>query len=149
MLQYNEKTKLRRRIYSIPVFVVLLVITILVVRGTWDVYWKRVESRQNLDKVTEQAAALESRQAELNDEIDRLQTQAGVEEEIRKKFSVVKDGEQVAVLVDNGASTTPAPPPKPGFWKKMWMAVTGMWGGNGNTAAATETPAEAIGTSTE
>jgi cell division protein FtsB len=147
MLQYNERTKLRKRLYSWPVFALLLVLTVLVVKGTWSVYWKRVESIQNLDKVTQEAAALESREAALNADISKLQTQAGVEEEIRKKYSVVKDGEQVVVVVDDQQQKAAPSQPKPGFFKRMWNAIAGIFGG-GEKATTTETVEQAIGTST-
>ncbi len=59
---------------------------------------------------------LRLRNEELQNKIVRLSTVSGVEEEIRSKFSVAKEGENVVLVIDNkndNASTTTT---KKEFW---------------------------------
>jgi len=100
------------------------------------------ESKQNLEKVTEEAAVLESRQQALNSDVEKLKTPEGVEEEVRKKFSVVKDGEQMVVLLDDKTASSAPPQPKPGFWKRVWNIVTGGIFRGGDDASTTGTVSE-------
>ena len=56
-----------------------------------------------MDNLSKTAASLEGLQARdkmLSAEIERLKTETGVEQEIREKFNLVKEGEEVIVVVD-------------------------------------------------
>ncbi len=135
MLEFNDKAKIRKKaVFAAGVFFLLLILTFILLRASLNVYWKRAESIDNLAKVNEQASALHSRQAELSENISKLQTQSGVETEIRKKFSVVKDGEQMVVLVDDRNKPAPPPPPQPGFFKRMWNSIASFFGHNSATS---------------
>ena len=82
-------------------FIVIFVIVVFVARATFSVYYKQKVSGENLSKAREEITELEKREKMLNSEIDRLKTDKGTEEEIRKKFMVGKAGEQVFVIVDD------------------------------------------------
>jgi cell division protein FtsB len=101
MLEFQEKKKLRNILYSKITLIAIFVILVFVVRATFSVYYKQKASGENLAKAREEIAELEKREKMLNSEIDRLKTDKGTEEEIRKKFMVGKAGEQVIVIVDD------------------------------------------------
>jgi len=62
---------------------------------------------------------LEVRNSELDSKIKKLNTNSGIEEEIRSKFSVAKNDENMVIIVrEEGGSTTP-PHEKTGFWTKI------------------------------
>lgn len=62
-------------------------------------------------------------QADLQKNIDALSTDRGKEAEIRDRYRVVKDGEQMILIVDNQEKPSAAkaiPPPQPiSFWQKI------------------------------
>ena len=62
---------------------------------------------------------LKDRKDKLASEIDNLNTASGLEAEIRSKFSVVKQGEQVIVVVPADTATTTAAE-QPGFIRNLW-----------------------------
>ncbi len=62
---------------------------------------------------------LEARDAELEGKIRKLATVSGVEEEIRSKFSVAKDNENMVIIVREDATTTEIIVPEVGFWSKF------------------------------
>ena len=144
MLEIKDRSRIRKRLYSPQVFFVLLVLTLIILKATLSVYWKRAESIQNLAKVTEQANALQSRQTELSANIEKLQTQSGVETEIRKKFSVVKNGEQMVVLVDDQKKTSLPPLTQKGFFARVWDSITGIFGHTNATTSSTISSSEVI-----
>lgn len=129
MLELQAKQKWRKRLYSRPIFVILLLMTVLGIKGTVNVYEKKLESEENLRKITEEVGAMRERELQLAAQIGRLETDQGVEEEIRKKFSVVKDGEQMVVLVDDESATSAPAEEEKGLLGRMWAAVTGVFGG--------------------
>ncbi len=91
--------------YSKPMLIALAVVIVFIARGVFGVSQKYKESKQNLEKVALEQASLDKRQQSLQSENYRLETDRGIEEEIRSKFQVVKPGEQVAIIVD--ATVTP------------------------------------------
>ena len=101
MLEFQEKKKLRNILYSKVTLIAIFVILVFVARATFSVYYKQKVSGENLSKAREEITELEKREKMLNSEIDRLKTDKGTEEEIRKKFMVGKAGEEVIVIVDD------------------------------------------------
>ena len=101
MLEFQEKKRLRNILYSKITLIALFIILIFIARATFSVYHKQKTSKGNLNKAQEEIAELKKREKMLNYEIDRLKTERGAEEEIRKKFMVGKLGEQVIVIVDD------------------------------------------------
>lgn len=80
---------------------------------------KKRESVTMREVSTERLAELESRNAELDAKIKKLETVSGVEEEIRSKYSVAKESENMVIIVreDAGASTTSEE--TQGLWSKI------------------------------
>lgn len=61
-----------------------------------------------------------SRTNSLSQGLASLKTQEGIEKEIRKKFSVAKEGEQVVVVIeDNATPTTSDIQEKKGFFGRL------------------------------
>lgn len=87
---------------------------------TWRVYSKeRIARQEHLDEV-QTLADLSARKTTLEEELKRLDTERGIEEEVRKRYQLTKPGEREIVLVDdkslNASSTTGE---KGGFWATM------------------------------
>lgn len=101
MLEFQEKKKLRNILYSKITLLFLIFILIFIVRATINVYHKQRISERNLIKTKKEVTKLENIEKKLNSEIERLKTEKGTEEEIRKKFMVGRVGEEVIVIVDD------------------------------------------------
>ncbi|MFH0846061.1 MAG: hypothetical protein V1851_01530 [Patescibacteria group bacterium] len=90
---------MNRAIYSWPVIFLLVLITVFLSRSVWKVYLgERLSDtkRQQFENILKE---LEERQKNFLSDIDLLKTQKGLEMEIRDKFRVVKEGEQLAIIV--------------------------------------------------
>ena len=107
MLDFRERSKMRRIVYAKPTILVLALITIFTARGAFGMYQKSKEAIAKRDKATAELQVLQTREAELNEDIARLGSERGQEEEIRDRFMVAKEGENVIIVADpEGTKTT-------------------------------------------
>ena len=78
----------------------LLLLIVLLIRGVWGVYFKERESRVLRLEAQAQLADLERREGELRADIAELKTDRGIEQELRERYDLARQGEGVVVLVD-------------------------------------------------
>lgn len=111
-MDFEQKRKYKKLFYSKPVIIALLFLFLFVTKATWNVYQKMELSKENLELVKNDLEKLKVREEALASQIDYLHTEQGVEAEIRQKYRVIKEGEEIAVIIDdendedNVASTT-------------------------------------------
>lgn len=123
-MEFQEKRKLKKYLYSKVVLVIFLAIIIWLLCSVWNVYKKQDMTRDNLAKTAASLEGLQAREKMLTGEIQKLKTDVGIEEEIREKYGLIKPGEEVIVIVDNDEggnvvkNTTST-----GFWQKIkdWL----------------------------
>ncbi len=119
MLDIQQKRKLRAVMYHKYTLVVLSLVLVFFIHSTWVVYAKKIESENLVVLSKDRLHSLKSREEDLTNKIDRLNTEAGIEEEIRSKFSVTKDNENMVVVVQDKENQTSTTTPKIGFWQKI------------------------------
>ena len=100
MFDFHEKRRMRNLVYSKISLFFLLVIIFLLAYTIWGVYQKERETQIKKTQRAQVLIEIEERERVLEEEIERLSTERGVEEEIRSKFDVARAGEQVLVIVD-------------------------------------------------
>jgi len=118
MLEFQVKKRVKKILYSRAMFVLLLVVIALAGKATWSVYQKEKISRVNLERLQSEISELKGREGYIKSGIDRLGTSRGIEEEIRQKFKVVKDGEAMVILIDDEPTQATSSPEK-GFWSTI------------------------------
>jgi len=93
----------RKVVYSWPAIVVVGLLVVFLGRATLRVYlgWDRLRLERNQTEA--KYLELVRRQEALKIQVEKLKTQRGWEEEIRRNFQVAKPGEGVIILV--GTST--------------------------------------------
>lgn len=120
MRELEHRQKLKKRMYSLPVLGILLLVTIAIGRGAYALLVKERDSARDARLLAEKVQTLTLREKQLTDEIAKLNTEAGIEEEIKSKFNVARAGEHVAVIVDKPASTASTTPEKAPWWKRLY-----------------------------
>jgi cell division protein FtsB len=119
MLDSRQKRKVKGLLYHRVTISILFLFLLIVAHSTWDVYSKKRESEE-LERISlMHKNELESRDNELKSQIDRLQTEPGIEAEIRSKFNVSKDKENVVLIVDSQSSTTKPAEENKGLWERI------------------------------
>jgi cell division protein FtsB len=125
MLGVRRKYRIRRFFGSGVAFVVMLALLVLLVQAGAGMFAKAREAREKRDVAAAELERLEARETDLKSEIARLSSDRGVEEELRDRFFVAKEGEKIAVVAD-GASSGDSGTEEEGsksLWKRILSAV--------------------------
>ncbi len=101
MREFSQKRKIKRILYSPLVLIILFIILFFIAKGSLGVYKKYSLSKDRLETSQGELGVLEDKKDNIVNKIDRLQTETGIEKEIRSKFSVAREGEKVIVIVDD------------------------------------------------
>lgn len=120
--ELRQRQRLKQMLYSWPSIALLLIVTFLLVKGAVNLMIKERQTASIVGSLTEGRLALEEREAELEGRIARLQTEEGIVEEIREKFSVTREGERIALIVDEKSSEKKEKIEKI-WWKSIWDAM--------------------------
>ncbi len=119
MREFEQKKKIRKILYSRTVIFLLFVVFVFLLHATYKVYQKQRLSQHNLDQVAQEYNKLEQREQRIKSSVDYLQTDKGVEAEIRSKFRAVKPGEQVAIIINDEVKKEIPTAPKQSLWVKI------------------------------
>lgn len=101
MKNFQEDNFKERLIHSKVFLFILLFFVLLFFYNVIKLSVKAFETRENKIIAEEKVAQLQKEKDRLNLEIQRLNTEAGVEENIRNKFALAKDGEGLIVVLDD------------------------------------------------
>jgi len=121
VIDFHEKRKLKQFFYSKVTLVVLAIVVLLLLNSVWNIFLKERETNTTRKKLEREFVELQEREVLLREEIERLSTPRGVEEEIRSKFEVAKDGEEIMVIVDPGhKDSTDTDDSRRSFWSRLF-----------------------------
>ncbi|MCK4918360.1 MAG: hypothetical protein KAS02_01060 [Candidatus Pacebacteria bacterium] len=101
MSYFNKKQKnISQMFYSWPAILILLFISLFLAKGVFNSYQEK--SRSKINRVESEFIYNELKETESSilSEIESLKTEKGIEIELRDKFRLVKDGEQMAVIIN-------------------------------------------------
>ncbi len=91
-----------KKITQSKMFLMFLGILILIfVFSVFSFMGKMEETSKNKKIVEDKIAELEKSKEKLNEDINKLKTDEGVEENIREKFGLAKEGENMIMIIDD------------------------------------------------
>jgi cell division protein FtsB len=90
----------QRMIFRIGLIVIFGTTLFFLARATWNIYEKNMIARKERNESKMELETLEERYSQISQDVERLVTERGLEEEIRSKFQVSKPGEHTIVLLD-------------------------------------------------
>ncbi|MES2014788.1 MAG: hypothetical protein V4437_03180 [Patescibacteria group bacterium] len=97
-----------------------LLFVVLLSLATWRVFVKERAARQEHLDEAKTLTDLKERKTTLEGQLQRLNTERGIEEEVRKRFPVAKPGEEEIMLVASKPSLTSTSTAKAGFWNTIF-----------------------------
>lgn len=100
MTQNQSKNSLNKIIYSKVMVIVLLIFLVLLSYSVFSLYKKRNEALTKARAAQTELSRAKAKQEQIDSSLDKLSTPEGIEDAIRDKFQVVKDGEELIVVTD-------------------------------------------------
>ncbi len=100
MLDFHRKKRTGTILYSKGVLFIFVVIIIFLGNATWNVYQDYKNAKINEYRANSRLLKVEKREFVISERIDKLSTERGTEEELRKRFGITKDGENVIIIVN-------------------------------------------------
>ncbi|MES2215848.1 MAG: septum formation initiator family protein [Patescibacteria group bacterium] len=120
-MKYGNRSPWKKYVTSPITLALLIIILVVLVRATSNISHKAELGAAKLAQAQAEYQKLEDRQADLSTKVTHLSSEDGLESEIRAKFRAVKEGESVAVIVDDqqAAVVEATSTVKVGWWKKF------------------------------
>ena len=125
----NYRPKRKFRLLTSPLTLVVAIVACgILAKATWSIHQKAVVSEAKLSQAQSELAKLQARQADLQSQVSYLSTDQGIEAELRTKYHAVKDGESVAVIVDdkNKAAVVDATSTEQVSWWRSFLSFFGL-----------------------
>jgi len=128
-MKYSNHSLWKRYVYSPVTLILILIVFVILVRATWKMNQKVSASSLRLAQAQVEFEKLETRQGDLSTKINKLSSEDGLKSEIRSKYRAVKQGESVAVIIEDGiqasstASSTSPHSKSPGFWSRIFQKI--------------------------
>ena len=122
MASFGKKKTITDYWYSRPVIFVLCIALIFLVISIKERYLVEREMSARTTATEKEKLELLERKQMLEEKVEYLSGDRGIEEEIRTHFDVAKQGEKVIILVgdEKKAEVTPTIPQEPKPWYKFW-----------------------------
>lgn len=108
MREFQQRRRIKKSLHSRYAILFLAVITFFLIQGVWGVYIKHEKSKVFVEKARADLETLENREKSLVKSISALNTEEGKEREFRDRFGVIKEGENMVILVSDTEQTKPS-----------------------------------------
>lgn len=125
-MKYGNRSPWKRYLASPLALILSFIVFILLARASFSISQKSTLSASRLAQARVEFEKLKSRQDDLSSKVGKLSSDGGLESEIRSKYRAVKDGESVAVIIDDSKSTstaTTSAPIKKGWWGRLMSKI--------------------------
>lgn len=124
----KQRQATRKRLYSKVTVVILVIVLILLLRPTWNIYQKSREGKKNLEKAKTELNTLNERKLELQGDLEYIKSDHGLDQEIRSKFGLTKENETMVVIIrDEVEVIVPPEPEPPNFFMRIWASIRGVF----------------------
>jgi len=101
MRNFQEKKRFKNFIQSWPILIFLGILLIFFALGVFDFMGKMIETSGKKKNVEQKVLELQETKEKLSSDIESLKTERGLEENIREKFGLVKEGEDLIIVIDS------------------------------------------------
>jgi cell division protein FtsB len=125
MLQFYKKKQWWMALYTPLVIGFLLFLCVVLGQIVYERYTIERDMAERRAAAEADLAALEVRREALQNQVDYLSNERGIEAEMRRNFDIVQPGEKVVIIVENEEENTIMPlatssPPAEKPWYQFW-----------------------------
>ena len=101
MKNFQEKKRFKHIVQSWPVLIFLSILLLFFATGVFRFMVKMRETTKNREIAEMKVFELQQAKEKLSKDIENLKTEKGLEENIREKFGLAKEGEDLIIVVDS------------------------------------------------
>ncbi len=101
MREFSEKRRQKSLFYSYPVMIVFFVILVILLKANILMYMKVRASAERREQIELQLKELNDRKQNLESEVARLNSKIGVEDELRNRFNLMKENEEMIIILED------------------------------------------------
>lgn len=123
MREYQQKYIVRTLLYSRVTIVVLFLLCILLLRSIVELNEKRIAVEKLREETAVERQDLEQKVAKAEEKNALIATDRGLESYVRTTFPVVKEGEGVIVIYDEGKSPVSDVRADMTFWERVQVLI--------------------------
>ncbi len=105
MRSFQQKRGWRNVLESWPVLIFLAILVLFFAWGIIGFMGKMAVTRENRKIAENKVAELQNEKIRLSADISKLNTESGIEENIREKFGLAKEGEGLIIVVEDKNKT--------------------------------------------
>lgn len=105
MRSFQKSGRLKRIIQSKTFLIFFGIVILAFIYSMFDFIGKMEETGKNRKIVEDKITELEKSKEKLNSDITKLKTEQGIEESIREKFGLAKEGENMILIIDDKNSS--------------------------------------------
>ena len=121
MAGFGKEHKFKNLLYSKFTILIILILTVFLGMSVYERFTvERDMSARRIDAETD-LRELRERKEVLEEKVEYLKDENGIDAEIRKHFDVAKEGEQVIIIVDGEDGIPPLVLPDPSVEEKPWF----------------------------
>jgi len=120
MRKSHSKSGLAKwKVYSVLIALVLVVIAGFLIVSNWRILGKTMDSIRYRNAAEVNLKNISDREATLNAKLKELETDTGLDKEIRERFPVAKPGEEVIMIVPGNEATSDSSVSSGSWWDKL------------------------------
>ncbi len=125
-IRHHKESFYHSRFWIVVLLVICVILTISVIK----IYLKYNHAKSVRDDYRAELAQVQQHEADLEKNIGALSTERGKEEEIRDRYRVVKQGEQMILIIDDNQekeSKNEQGVEEEGFFKEIWSKIANLF----------------------
>jgi cell division protein FtsB len=121
MAQLDRRRFITKLRHSPLAYIVLILFAVLFTYSAIGAYKKSRLAEAKMNAAETELADLENQKSRLTAELENANTEFGQEKALREKFNIVKQGEQVIMIVNKAdTETSETPKAKARFWARIF-----------------------------
>ena len=121
MRNFQEKRGWRNIVESKPFLIFFGIVLLFFAWNVWGLWGRMEETSKNRKIAEDKVAALKQQQKNISSEINNLNTDAGKEKFFRENLGLVKEGEDLTVVVEDKNPPVAPKPASSGFWSFLFF----------------------------
>ena len=115
----QRKRQIKRFLLRLA-FLILILLIPFILKGVWDSYGDFSDIKQETERLGNEVEELRQRNEDLKTEVEHLQTERGLEEEVRSRFNVAKEGENLIIIMEEDNNELESLDiEQDGFWQRV------------------------------